>query len=142
MPKGKKSKEHDKNTDSETPNESAKSPVDIFKVGMNFENTIEFIESKVLDAFFGHICRQGEWELANQYLSNVKEWCQMLLTTANFELTFLPKSLQEKIMKTSKDLEADIDNLLEVTALKDFDKANKALEKILVNIRELYKLRE
>ncbi|HUX99050.1 MAG TPA: hypothetical protein VMV49_05815 [Candidatus Deferrimicrobium sp.] len=142
MAKGKKQKAEapTENKDEECTTE--KSVSEIFKLGMNFENTIEYIESKVLDAFFGHISRQGEWDLAKQYISNVQEWCQMLQTTANFDLNFLSKSLQETIVKSCKNLELGIQNLLEVISLKDFDKANESLEKILKNIRELYRLRE
>ncbi|MHA1648953.1 MAG: hypothetical protein ACTSYB_02075, partial [Candidatus Helarchaeota archaeon] len=122
--------------------QSVKSSVDIFRIGMNFENTIEYIESKILDAFFGYICRQGEWDLAEQYLLNVKEWCQMLKTTANFELTFLPKSLQDNIINLVKNLEKGIESLLKTISKKDFEVANKELEKILKIIRELYKIRE
>ncbi|MFX1296324.1 MAG: hypothetical protein ACFFD2_15915 [Promethearchaeota archaeon] len=138
MLKEKKGKiETDKNT-----SEAKMSSVDIFKSGMTFENTIEYIESKTLDAFFGHIYRQGEWTLAEQYLINVKEWCQMLQTTANFELTFLSRDLQNKIINLSKDLEDNINLLIKTINTRDFDKANKQLEKILKVIRELYKIRE
>jgi len=126
-------------TGNSTPSQSS---VEIFRLGMTFENTIEYIESKVLDAFFGHICRQGEWDLAQQYLKNVKEWCQMLLTTATLELTFLPAALQEKIIQMGKALETGINDLLESISSKDFDEANKQLESILKLIRELYKIRE
>ncbi|MDD1776624.1 MAG: hypothetical protein LUQ65_00525 [Candidatus Helarchaeota archaeon] len=121
---------------------TGKSALEIFKLGMNFENTIEYIESKLLDAFFGHICRQNEWELAQQYILNVKEWCQSLQTTAKLELNFLPDNLQEKIIKTGGNLEVGIDTLLKAISQKNFDNANKELENILRDIRELYKLRE
>ncbi|MHA1426834.1 MAG: hypothetical protein ACTSQI_12680 [Candidatus Helarchaeota archaeon] len=142
MPKGKKRNKALKGsspTGNSTPSQSS---VEIFRLGMTFENTIEYIESKVLDAFFGHICRQGEWDLAQQYLKNVKEWCQMLLTTATLELTFLPAALQEKIIQMGKALETGINDLLESISSKDFDEANKQLESILKLIRELYKIRE
>jgi hypothetical protein len=142
MAKGKKQKAEASSEDKDEKCTTEKSASEIFKLGMNFENTIEFIESKVLDAFFGHISRQGEWDLAKQYISNVQEWCQMLVTTANFDLNFLQKSLQEKIVKNCKNLEVGIQNLLELISLKDFDKANEGLEKILKSIRELYQLRE
>jgi hypothetical protein len=142
MAKGKKQKTEALSEDKDEECTTEKSASEIFKLGMNFENTIEFIESKVLDAFFGHISRQGEWDLAKQYISNVQEWCQMLVTTANFDLNFLQKSLQEKIVKNCKNLEVGIQNLLELISLKDFDKANEGLEKILKSIRELYQLRE
>ncbi len=125
------------NNDNSTP-----TSFEIFKIGMNFENTIEYIESKTLDSFFGHICRQGEWDLANQYMQNVQEWVQMLLTTAKLELNFLPKDLQEKIVETSEDLKTSIENLLKTIEKKDFDEANKNIEKILKIIRNLYKVRE
>lgn len=121
---------------------SGKSALEIFKMGMNFENTIEYIESKLLDAFFGHICRQNEWDLAEQYILNVKEWCQMLQTTAKLELNFVPDNLQERIIKTGENLEVGINNLLKAISEKNFDNANKELENALKYIRELYKLRE
>ena len=142
MAKGKKKKTASQNKSLKETPQSVKSSVDIFRIGMNFENTIEYIESKILDAFFGHICRQGEWDLAEQYLLNVKEWCQMLKTTANFELTFLPKSLQDNIINLVKNLEKGIESLLKTISKKDFEVANKELEKILKIIRELYKIRE
>ncbi|NVM54229.1 MAG: hypothetical protein HWN66_11055 [Candidatus Helarchaeota archaeon] len=114
----------------------------IFKFGMNFENTIEFIESKILDAFFGHISRQGDWDLAEQYILNVQEWCQMLQTTVKIELDFLPKNLQQKIIATTEKLGVGIENMLEAISKKDFDEANKVLEPILKEIRALYKIRE
>lgn len=119
-----------------------KSGTDIFKAGMNFENTIEFIESKLLDAFFGHICRQGDWDLAKQYITNVQEWVQMLQTTAKLEMGFLPSNLQNTIIKTSENLETGIKALLQAINKKDFDDSNTVLETILKEIRALYKLRE
>lgn len=116
--------------------------VDIFKYGMSFENTIEFIESKILDAFFGHICRQGEWDLAKQYILNMQEWCQMLQTSAKIDYNFLPDDLQKKIVTTIESLETGIDNMLKTIDKKDFDEANKVLEHILKDIRALYKIRE
>ena len=113
-------------------------PMDIFRAGMNFENTIEYIESKTLDAFFGHICRQGDWDLAKQHIAHVKEWCQML----RVEFNFLPEDIQKKILKASDALESATDELLGTIDEKDFDEANKKLEKILKVIRGLYKLRE
>jgi hypothetical protein len=142
MPKGKKGKSNLNAPKSLEPSEAAKSSVAIFRIGMTFENTIEYIESKILDAFFGHICRQGEWDLAKQYILNVKEWCQMLQTTANFELTFLPDALQNEIIKLGKNLETGVDALLKAIGKKDFDEANKELESVLKLIRELYKIRE
>ncbi len=121
---------------------TGKGSLEVFKLGMNFENTIEYIESKLLDAFFGHIFRQNEWDLAQQYLLNVKEWCQNLQTTAKFELNFLPDNLQEEIVKTGAGLEVGINNLLKAISEKNFDAANKELENALKYIRELYKVRE
>ncbi len=121
---------------------STQSATDIFKTGMNFENTIEFIESKVLDAFFGTICRQGDWDLAKQYISNVEEWVQMLQTTAKLEFNFLPEDLQNKIIKTSENLDSGIKILLKAIEKKNFDDSNTVLEMILKEIRDLYKLRE
>lgn len=142
MAKGKKASEDVLPARESKDKSVGKAPVDIFKLGMNFENTIEYIESKVLDAFFGHICRQNEWDLAQQYILNVKEWCQMLQTTAKLELNFLPDNLQEKIIKTGGNLEVGINDLLKAVSEKNFDNANKVLENVLKNIRELYKLRE
>ncbi|MHA1360718.1 MAG: hypothetical protein ACTSQI_21055 [Candidatus Helarchaeota archaeon] len=142
MPKGKKKKKTPKDSSSSFNSAPTQSSVEIFRLGMTFENTIEYIESKVLDAFFGHICRQGEWDLAKQYIINVKEWCQMLLTTATLELTFLPVDLQEKIVQMGKKLEIGINDLLKAISTKDFDDANRNLESILKLIRELYKIRE
>ena len=142
MGKGKKTQKKSKKASSPTDSASSQSATDIFRIGMTFENKLEYIESKTLDAFFGHICRQGEWDLAEQYILIVKEWCQNLQTTANFELSFLPKSMQDNIIELSKGLEAGIDDLLETISKKDFDEANKRLEQILKIIRELYKIRE
>jgi len=119
-----------------------KTLIEIFKIGMNFENTLEYIESKLLDAFFGHICRQNEWTLAQQYIINVQEFCQGLQTTAKLELNFLPNDLQGKIIKISGDLEIGINNLLTAISEKNFDDANKELDISLKYIRDLYKLRE
>ena len=142
MAKGKKKKEKPASTDTQGEGSSTKAAIEIFKTGMNFENTIEFIESKLLDAFFGHICRQGDWDLANQYILNVLEWVQMLQTTAKLELEFLPNDVQEKIIKTSERLESGIKALLKAISKKDFDESNTTLETILKEIRNLYKLRE
>lgn len=142
MAKGKKAPEEVLPERESKEKSTGKDALEIFKLGMNFENTIEYIESKLLDAFFGHICRQNEWDLAQQYLLNVKEWCQMLQTTAKLELNFLPDNLQEKIIKTGGGLEVGINNLLKAISEKNFDTANKELENALKYIRELYKLRE
>ena len=142
MAKGKKASEDVLPAKESKDKSVGKGPADIFKLGMNFENTIEYIESKVLDAFFGHICRQNEWDLAQQYLLNVKEWCQMLQTTAKLELNFLPDNLQEMIIKTGANLEMGINDLLKAISEKNFDNANKVLENVLKYIRELYKIRE
>ena len=142
MGKGKKTQKKSNKESPPAKSTSTQSSTDIFRIGMTFENKLEYIESKTLDAFFGHICRQGEWDLAEQYIIIVKEWCQNLQTTANFELGFLPKSMQDNIVELTKDLEAGIDGLLETISNKDFDDANKSLERILKIIRELYKIRE
>ena len=142
MVKGKKTKLTPSQKNSGNKRTSTDDIINIFKKGMNFENTIEYIESKILDAFFGHISRQGEWDLAKQYLLNVKEWCQMLQTTVNFEFTFLPKDLQDKITKIGSELENGIDGLINAISNRNFDIANKELEKTLRMIRELYKIRE
>ena len=139
MAKGKKKKDTPTSANKQ---EEGTNASEIFKIGMNFENTIEFIESKILDAFFGHICRQGDWDLANQYILNVQEWVQMLQTTAKIELGFLPNNLQETIIKTSANLESGIKSLLKAIIKKDFDESNTILETILKEIRNLYKLRE
>jgi hypothetical protein len=142
MVKGKKASEEVLPAAESKEKSVGKVPGEIFKLGMNFENTIEYIESKLLDAFFGHICRQNEWDLAQQYILNVKEWCQNLQTTAKLELNFLPDNLQEKIIKTAGNLEVGINSLLKAISEKNFDSANKELENALKPIRELYKLRE
>jgi uncharacterized membrane protein len=142
MVKGKRTSEVEPSEIGSKDKSTGKSAIEIFKMGMNFENTIEYIESKLLDAFFGHICRQNEWDLAQQYILNVKEWCQNLQTTAKLELNFLPENLQETIIKTAGNLEVGIDALLKAISEKNFDNANKELENVLKYIRELYKLRE
>jgi len=142
MVKGKKPQQKIGAEDESVEKSSGKNSLEIFKLGMNFENTLEYIESKLLDAFFGHICRQNEWALAQQYILNVKEWCQMLETTAKLELSFLPNSLLETIIRTSGDLEIGINNLLNAISEKNFDAANQELEKSLKYIRDLYRLRE
>ena len=142
MAKGKKKKAKPTSADKQGEGTATKTAREIFKMGMIFENTIEFIESKLLDAFFGHICRQGDWDLANQYLLNVQEWVQMLQTTAKLEYEFLPDNLQEKIIKTSENLESGIKVLLKAISKKDFDASNTVLEIILKEIRALYRLRE
>ncbi|MHA1266188.1 MAG: hypothetical protein ACTSRS_13225 [Candidatus Helarchaeota archaeon] len=142
MPKGKKKKGSKKPTKVQPDKAPSVSAMEIFKIGMNFENTIEFIESKLLDAFFGHICRQGDWDLAKQYIQNVEEWVQMLQTTVKLEYHFLPHNLQSTIIETSTKLGEGIKALLNAISTKNFDKSNQVLESILKEIRNLYKLRE
>lgn len=142
MVKGKKGKDSSMQPENSNQSSPTINPMVIFKTGMNFENTIEFIESKVLDAFFGHICRQSDWDLAKQYIQNVEEWVQMLQTTAKLELHFLPEEIQNKIISISENLEKGIKNLLKFISQRDFDESNRGLENILREIRNLYKLRE
>lgn len=139
MPKGKKKLDNSTKSDIKS---DVKSASDVFKMGMQLENTIEFIESKLLDAFFGHIGRQSDWDLAKQYILNVQEWAESLFLMAKLELGFLPSDLQDKIIKTSENLESGIKSLLKAINKKDFDDSNNILETILKEIRALYRIRE
>jgi len=110
----------------------------IFLHGLKIENIIEYIESKVLDAFFGH--KHELLENASNLMENLISWIWRL--KQEIKLTnFLSQELTNKILIIIDKIEDGAKNMKVAVENDNYEAGNYELEKILRAIRDFYNLR-
>lgn len=111
----------------------------IFLQGLKIENIIEYIESKVLDAFFGY--KHDGLESSSNLLNNLINWVFRLKSEIK-EFAALSNGLKTTILELVERIDEGIRNLKIAVENEEHDKGNIELEKVLKAIREFYDLRK
>ncbi|MBD3230848.1 MAG: hypothetical protein GF329_21905 [Candidatus Lokiarchaeota archaeon] len=111
----------------------------IFLLGLKIENIVEFIESKVLDAYFGY--KHSALESSSDLLDNLIHWVKRLKKEIE-GTSVLSKELTSKIIEIVDRIDNGIHNLKNAVAKEEQEKGNTELEKILKAVREFYDLRK
>ncbi|MHA1269681.1 MAG: hypothetical protein ACTSPY_07810 [Candidatus Helarchaeota archaeon] len=111
----------------------------IFLHGLKIENIIEYIESKVLDAFFGY--KHDELESSSNLLNNLINWVWRLKKEVK-ENSLLSEKLTKLILEIVDRIDDGVRNLKITVENNEYKKGNIELEKILKAIRDFYDLRK
>ena len=111
----------------------------MFLLGLKIENIIEYIESKVLDAFFGY--KHDGLESTSNLLNSLINWVWRLKKEIK-DTSILSSELSGTILKIVDRIDAGIRNLKIAVEDQAYEKGNKEIGKVLKAIREFYDLRK
>ncbi|MHA1230468.1 MAG: hypothetical protein ACTSRP_06270 [Candidatus Helarchaeota archaeon] len=111
----------------------------IFIYGLKIENIVEYIESKVLDAFFGY--KHNGLENSSDLFNNLINWVWRLKQEFK-KNSYLSESLTNKILEIVDRIDEGVRNLKIAVEDQAYNQGNIEIEKILKAIREFYDLRK
>jgi len=111
----------------------------IFLHGLKIENILEYIESKVLDAFFGY--KHDLLDNSANLMNNLINWVWRLKQEIK-EASFLSPDLTNTILNIIERIDEGVRNLKIYIEEQKLEASNSELEKILKAIRDFYNLRK